>query len=192
MSIATYPELVCTLDDHEQQEFSKPFHHDWEILKAANLFLGIEEIAIRPIEFWLPESYVQFFPAIALAIRHERAVRGDLALDETLLTIRQNQVSRGRSQQQVGTRYAHQDSDGKRPERFYTISDNQSTHYYPEIPPLPAATPSGGQAEVTDRPYVAFDAYDLVHASALTYHRSPPMPEGGMRTFLRLTFKYEE
>lgn len=197
VSIETYPTVVGRLSDEEAQNFSRPFRHQWATLRAADMLEGAEKIVLsRTLEdeqFGLPETYAQFVPAIGIAVAHERAVRHDLSLRHAHLTIRRWQVDAGNSQQMhTATGFAHQDSRGERPERFYTVSDKQTTQFFPDIPPLPALIGRGPEVQIAaDQPYVDFKPYDVVHASALTYHRSPPMLRSGVRTFLRLTFQYE-
>lgn len=196
VSIETYPRAVGRLSEDDAQAFSHPFRHEWAKIGAMGMLAGADKIALsHALEregFGLPKPYAQFLPAIGITVSHERAVRQDLVLRQAILTIRQWPVAEGKPQQGGRIDRAHQDSDGTCPERFYTVSDKQTTQFFPGIPPLPAGPGMGTEVELAeDQPYVDFEPYDIVHASALTYHRSPPMLQSGIRTFMRLTFQYE-
>jgi len=193
-AIDIYPVSVGSLSDPEKADFSLPFRNDWDYVHAANLGVNADGIllpapALETATFGLPDSYRQFFPAIQLAVAHERDARQQLVLDRAVLTIRQWFVRRNNSQQnQDRIHEAHQDGDGRTPERFYTVADTASTQYFPSL--VPHKGNRGSVRVGKHEPLVEFRPYDVIHASAQTYHRSPPMPRDGRRTFMRLSFKY--
>lgn len=193
------PELVGTLTPGQARIFSQPFEHDWGYVDNRGLLVGCEAIrlldpSIEDNIFGVPRGYEQFLPAIAIAVEHEqRARHPSLILSEALLTIRQGEVRPGWSQQGPTVESLHRDIDGKSGlGRLYTLSDFYPTQYFPQIASTPETPGSILISDADKQGCVEFSPYDIVHASAMVYHRSPQIPEGGMRTFMRLAFNYKQ
>jgi hypothetical protein len=191
-AIPIHPEKIGRLTDAEATAFSLPFEHDWRYVRGNNPLQGSEEIIIdqSDSQFGLPDSYGQFVPAIRIMTDHELSVHGLHTVANTRLTIRQQLVRQNTSQQDASfLGRAHYDGEIGEDSRFYTISDTTPTNYYPS---LNAKGHTREEILVPEgEPAVSFDPYDVVVASGLTYHQSPPVPREVVRTFMRLTYIYK-
>jgi hypothetical protein len=190
-NIPLNPERIGSLNPQESVDFSMPFQDDYRQF-SSNRFYGPEGIILNTSDenFDLSENYAQFFPAIHMAVEHEASVRDMHKIAKAVLTIRQWFVEYGSSQQDgIITCLAHQDYPLDKPSRLYTISDTSPTEFFPELhnkkDELSLRIPP-------DEPVIHFNPYDIVVASGSTYHRSPPLRESTVRTFMRLTYLYEQ
>jgi hypothetical protein len=196
-SIDLQPEVVGLLTPDQAAAYSRPFRHDWSYIHARGLAVGAEGIRLFDPNvddniFGLPRGYEQFLPAVILAVEHERSVRGSLLVRDALLTVRQWPVAAGYSQHGSEATELHRDisgSDGSG--RFYTTSDRYPTQYFPKIDSTPETPDTIYINDKGELDRVDPLPYQVVHASAMTYHRSQIIPEGGVKTFLRLAFEYE-
>jgi hypothetical protein len=195
--IGLQPEVVGRLNPDEATAFSRSFESPWRYVKELGVFEGNESVRllvpnINDNPYGVPFGYEQFLPAIGIAVRHEQGVRGLLIPNKAVLTVRQSMVRPGHSQQGGPACLVHRDINGRSgPARFYTVSDRYPTQYFPEIPSTAKSAGEIALTEAEERSAIEFDPYTVVHASAMVFHRSQTIPEGGLRTFLRLTFTYD-
>ncbi len=190
IDIPIQPERIDTLSPSQAVAFSQTFEHDWKAILAAHQLkeAGGDEIKIKNIDSNpnLPSGYEQFLDPIRIITNHELSVRGMRRVIASTLTIRQQEVSLGKSQMDgICIGFAHRDLPPTTPARFYAVSDIEPTEYAPSL--------SETKDEVwipEDTPLVQFSPYDITVSSAATYHRSPPLSQDAIRTFLRVTYIY--
>lgn len=192
-NIPLNPECIGSLTYKQSVDFSLPFRHDWQQF-SSDRFNGSDGVLLNNSDedFGLPANYAQFLPAIHLVAEHEASVRDVRKIADAVLTIRQCFVEARQSQQDgsmIGK--AHQDHSVDEPSRFYTISDVSPTEFFPELQDKQGDRLFGVPIP-PDEPTVHFNPYDIVVASGATYHRSPPLQKSTVRTFMRLSYLYEQ
>ena len=183
---------IGVLSDSESKLFSAPI----EPSTLEGMLGKCGGLVILPIEdnianFDLHTNLDQFQTAVNLIADFESKRVCNQRLTQVGLTIRQNRLLSGAVQHSSGYTMHRDDHNPLTKKRFYVVSDQYPTEFYEH---LNEPVNKLGRKALAQRPTPSCvpDPYEIVGASAGILHCSPMVPEEVTRTFMRLTFCYQQ
>lgn len=182
------------LSETDREAFSRPI--DLDDAPDGAGFLHSKGLIILALmdnraDFELHPHIAQFQPAVDIIAQHETNRNTDDILTRVALTIRQNELAKGEVQQNNGYVMHRDDHNPLTKKRFYVVSDKYPTEFYEQ---LDVPIKRIGYKRLAERPDPSYipQPYEIVGGSAGILHCSPIMPEQVVRTFMRLTFCYQQ
>jgi hypothetical protein len=145
------------------------------------------------VRYYIPDKLAAFQEAIEIAARYEHSRYPDAVyvFDKVILAADQTMTKPGFAQRGDQDGKVHRDCGWEDWVHLYVVSDSNPTEFFEaDKPGIAGGHGAPVPAPTLSDPYVPLP-HEVAFANSTSLHRSPVIPEGGDRTFLRLMYVHD-